>query len=430
MPGLAQAPVAARDREDDRRARARDRGTGAGTGPALRGGKRVLLHRQLRTSLPGPRSGPGPRRGARDPRRSPAHQELGHEDRARDQAAQESAPPRAHRHAAGEPLGRAPVDHGVPRPARLGRAVEAHADLCPRRRRGSGHRLREPRPPARAARPAAHPPHARRGADPAPGANRQRVLDPHHPRAGGRPQRPAPARQQAHEQVQEVQAADPRGPPALVHAPDDDADRLQRLRAVRVEAPRTRCPERAAPDARAQGEDPLAETRGVPPRHGRSARRAGTQGRRVQLLGADDPACRPLYPRPLGREKRRVRGILRVGVPEEARRAHPPLHRGPGMPRLLLDRLGLGGAQSPGCLKYRRQSRDPVEPGRARAARRARAPDGPEALRGRAAFRVSRQHRVAHLRVGRPEEGAVFRALRQEARLGALQPRPGVLVYG
>ncbi len=150
--------------------RAARRGLGRRTRAGLRQ-RRLLHHLQLRAGAPR-HSGRGTGTlGPHHPRRGPADQELGIEDRPGHQGAEVALRPGPQRHAAGEPPRRAALGDAVRRrpPLAAGLPLLPSPSRGQRERQGAG--LQEPRSASRAAPRHLAPPHPRLGLAAASAAN-------------------------------------------------------------------------------------------------------------------------------------------------------------------------------------------------------------------------------------------------------------------
>ena len=208
--------MAERDPALLRSQRAARRGLRRRNAPGLR--KRRLLHRlQLRTGAPRhPGRGTRPL-GPHHSRRGPADQELGIEDRPRDQGAEVALRPGPQRHAAGEPPRRALFGDAVRRRAPLaaGLPLLPSPSRGQRERQGAG--LQEPRSASRAAPRHLAPPHPRLGLAATPAANDGAGPHSRHRRA----ERPArrPHADRADDHAEGVYLGD--GPAAAAKGPAD-----------------------------------------------------------------------------------------------------------------------------------------------------------------------------------------------------------------
>ncbi len=175
LPGVAEAPVGARDRalrRARRRSRPGDPRPARGAAPSLRRSPRGH-HHQLRAGAHRRARSRGARARPPRPRRGPAHQELAHAYCRRGEARPQPLRVRAHGHAAGEPPRRSLQPDAGRRPARLRPPVALQRRVHRYRRARQGGGLQEPGPPAPPRRRRAAPAAQGRGAPRATGAARQ-----------------------------------------------------------------------------------------------------------------------------------------------------------------------------------------------------------------------------------------------------------------
>ena len=206
--------MAERDPAFLRSQRAARAGRGRRTCAGLR--KRRLLHRlQLRTGAPRHPGRGTHALGPHHPRRGPADQELGIEDRPGHQGAEVALRPGPQRHAAGEPPRRAALGDAVRRRPPLAAGLPLLPSPSRGQREGQGAGLQEPRSASRAAPRHPAPPHPRLRLAATPAADDRAGPHPRHRRA----ERPArrPHEDRADDHAEGVHLGD--GPAAAAKGP-------------------------------------------------------------------------------------------------------------------------------------------------------------------------------------------------------------------
>ena len=356
LPCFAQVSVAKRDPSLLATKRDARRGQRQGPRESLRRGH-VLHGLQLRAGAQGHPSHRANAVGPHRPRRRPAHQELGGENKPRHEGIGLALRPGAHGHTAREPPRRPALRRRVRRPSQTGPAVSVLSSAPQARRGRQARRLQEPRRAARAP-----------SADSSASDARIRAT-----RAAIAHDRDRPHRSHG--------AA--KGVARLPHE-DRGADRAQAV------------PDRDGSAAVADGAPnvPYGSQRDVPGRQGRprmvyearTSRRA-LRGHRSRARSEGSPLLRMDHDarshRASPREAQaRVRAVGRERTSEAAGRARRAVPVGPDDAVLSLDERGKHRPQPPGR-QHDHQRGSAVEPGRPRAADRACTPDGAGAQRDR-----------------------------------------------